>query len=200
MKKHTILLLTIAGLLIACNTVSTKKTQSTQTEKPNQSDYKIGEKWIWLEKSVANKKIRWEGKEYQEVVTYEGSLGLWNGTDTVLIDSTSKHEQSKTPFRDWPLVVGKKWKYESEWQNAEGTSMKTNQEVEVVSYEEVVVLAGRFMAYKIEHTGTFTNSKSGSGTMNDTYWYAPTLKVDIKHAQDDGYGSYMLELYDYKSK
>lgn len=197
MKKYIIKLLIIAGLLSACNTVSSKK---TKTKKPNLSNYKIGEKWTWLEKSVAGEKIRWEGKEHLEVVAFEGSLGLWNGSDTTLITNTPKQEQSKTPFRDWPLVVGKKWKYESVWENAEGTSMRTDQDVEVVAYEEVVVLAGRFMAYKIEHKGTFTNSKAGSGKMNDTYWYAPALKVDIRHTQDDGYGSYMLELYDYKSK
>jgi hypothetical protein len=148
---------------------------------------------------VAGEKIRWEGEERMEVVHYNGSLGFWNGTDTVLVSNNSDRNQSSTPFRDWPLKVGKKWKYESEWKNAEGTAMITSQDVEVVSYGEVVVLAGRFMAYKIEHVGTFTNTKSGSGKMNDTYWYSPALKMNIRHVQDDGYGSYVLELYDYKS-
>jgi hypothetical protein len=35
--------------------------------------------------------------------------------------------------------------------------------------------------------------------MKEVYWYAPALKTNIKHIQDDGYGSYVLELYDYKS-
>jgi hypothetical protein len=198
MKKHALLLLVI-GLLNACSTAPATKTEESLTEKPSLNEYRIGEKWTWLEKSVAGEKIRWEGEERLEVVDFNGSLGLWNGTDTILVSNYFDQESSSTPFRKWPLKVGKKWKYESRWTNAEGTAMITSQDVEVVSYGEVVVLAGRFMAYKIEHTGTFTNSKSGSGKMNDTYWYAPALKMNIRHTQDDGYGSYVLELYDYKS-
>jgi hypothetical protein len=199
MKKHALLLLVAIGLLNACNTAPTTKTEATLTERSSLNEYKIGEKWTWLEKSVAGEKIRWEGEERLEVVDFNGSLGFWNGIDTILVASTLTQEHSSTPFRDWPIEVGKKWKYESEWKNAEGTAMITSQDVEVVSYGEVAVLAGRFMAYKIEHKGTFTNSRAGSGKMNDTYWYAPALKKDIKHVQDDGYGSYVLELYDYKS-
>lgn len=198
MKKYSVIFITMA-LLYACNTAPKEEKESISTQKPSLEDYQIGEKWTWMEKSVAGEKIRWEGQDKQEVVAYEGSLGFWNGNDTTLISNSIKEEKSETPFRDWPLEVGKKWTYESKWENAEGTAMITNQEVEVVSYEEVVVLAGRFMAYKIEHKGTFTNTKAGSGKMNDTYWYAPALKTSIKHAQDDGYGSYMFELYDYKS-
>lgn len=198
MKKYALLLIAI-GLLNACNNASGIPKEAAVTEQPSLNEYKVGEQWTWLEKSVAGEKIRWEGEERLEVVGFNGSLGFWNGTDTVLVSSTLTQAQSSTPFRDWPLKVGKKWKYESEWKNAEGTAMITSQDVEVVSYGAVAVLAGQFMAYKIKHKGTFTNSRSGSGKMNDTYWYAPALKMDIKHVQDDGYGSYMLELYDYKS-
>jgi hypothetical protein len=198
MKKYALLLIAL-GLLNGCNTASRTQKEITVTEQPSLNDYRVGEQWTWLEKSVAGEKVRWEGEERLEVVDFNGSLGVWNGTDTVLVSSTLTQAPSSTPFRDWPLKVGKKWKYESEWKNAEGTAMITSQDVEVVSYGAVAVLAGRFMAYKIEHKGTFTNSRSGSGKMNDTYWYAPALKMNIKHVQDDGYGSYVLELYDYKS-
>lgn len=198
MKKYALLLIAI-GLLDACTNVSTVEEEYVSTDQPSLEDYTVGEHWTWLEKSVAGEMIRWEGTDSMEVVNYNGSLGFWNGTDTIPVSNTTSQEQSSTPFRGWPLEVGKKWKYVSEWKNAEGTAMITSQDVEVVSYEEVVVLAGRFKAYKIEHKGTFTNTKSGSGKMDDTYWYAPALKTNIKHTQDDGYGSYILELYDYKS-
>jgi hypothetical protein len=198
MKKYTLFVF-VLGLLIACNTAPSAKTEVTTTEKPSLNEFSIGEKWTWIEKSMAGEQIRWEGEEQLEVVDFNGNLGFWHGSDTVLISTNLDQEQSSTPFRDWPLKVGKKWKYESEWKNAEGTAMITSQDVEVVSYGEVTVLAGRFMAYKIEHTGTFTNTNSGSGKMNDTYWYSPALKMNIRHTQDDGYGSYVLELYGYKS-
>jgi len=178
---------------------NTDSLSQTITDKPTLEDYKVGEKWTWIEKSVAGEKIRWEGEDRLEVVAFKGSLGFWNGADTFLISTRLPQETSSTPFRDWPLAVGKKWKYESDWKNAEGTPMKTSQDVEVVSYGEVTVLAGRFMAYKIEYKGTITNSIGGSAKIKEAFWYAPTLKTNIRHVQDDGYGSYVLELYDYKS-
>jgi hypothetical protein len=202
MKKNAILYLVAILVLNSCTNTPKTTTSTTPkviTDKPTLNDYNIGEKCTWLEKSVAGEKIRWEGKELQEVVEFKGTLGFWNGVDTVLVSSTLNQKQSSTPFRNWPLKVGKKWKYESDWVNAEGTPMKTSQDVEVVSYGEVTVLAGRFMAYKIEYNGTITNSIGGSAKMKEVYWYAPALKTNIKHIQDDGYGSYVLELYDYKS-
>lgn len=114
MKKYALLLIAI-GLLNGCITTSRTQKEVTVTEKPSLSDYKLGEKWTWLEKSVAGEKIRWEGEERLEVVDFNGTLGFWNGTDTVLVSNTLTQEQSSTPFRNWPLKVGEKWKYESEW-------------------------------------------------------------------------------------
>lgn len=203
MTKHIFLYLSVISILNSCTTSSPKTTpqeaNQTITNTPSLNDYTIGEKWTWIEKSVAGEKIRWEGKDRLEVVAFNGTLGFWNGTDTVLVSNHLPQEVSQTPFRDWPLQVGKKWKYESEWQNAEGTPMTTSQDVEVVSYGEVTVLAGRFMAYKIDYSGTITNSIGGSAEIKESFWYAPALKSNIRHIQDDGYGSYVFELYDYKS-
>ena len=214
MKNYTKIVLIVLMAFNACKKESnittsettTAKTESSETttsetvsSEPTLNEYNKGEKWTWLEKSVAEGKIRWEGKDILEVVEFKGSLGFWNGNDTVMVSSTLNQEKSSTPFRKWPLKVGEKWKYESDWKNAEGTPMKTSQDVEVVSYGAEAVLAGRFMAYEIVHKGTITNSIGGSSVVNETYWYAPALKMNIKHIQDDGYGSYVYELYDYKS-
>jgi len=204
MKNYTIIVLIVLMAFNACkkeSKIATSKTTTSETvsSEPTLNEYNIGEKWTWLEKSVAEGKIRWEGKDILEVVAFKGSLGYWNGNDTIMISSTLNQEKSSTPFRKWPLKVGKKWKYESNWKNSEGTPMITSQDVEVVSYGEETVLAGRFMAYKIVHKGTITNSIGGSSEINETYWYAPALKMNINHIQDDGYGSYVFELYDYQT-
>lgn len=213
MKNYTILVLIVIMALNACKkdshsttpemkatdpTNSKSETSELVTSEPAVDAYRKGEKWVWLEKSVAEGRIRWEGEELQEVVGFEGSLGFWNGRDTILISNTLNQEQGSTPYLSWPLKVGKKWKYKSEWKNSEGTPMTTSMDVEVVSYGEEAVLAGRFAAYKIEYKGTITNSIGGSSNIHETYWYSPELKVNIKKVQDDGYGSYVLELYDYK--
>ena len=208
MKNYTILVLIAFITLNACKKESTTTTtdpatsditsSTPVTSEPTLNDHRIGEKWVWLEKSVAEGKIRWEGKELQEIVAFKGSLGLWNGKDTILVSNTLNQEQSSTPYWSWPLKVGKKWKYESDWKNSEGTPMKTSMDVEVVSYGEEAVLAGRFEVYTIEYNGTITNSIGGSSEIHEVYWYAPALKTNIRKVQDDGYGSYVLELYDYK--
>ena len=167
------------------------------TNKPTLNDYKIGEKWVWNWKRTVEGEVRAEGEDMQEVVDYHGELGFWNGVDTVRILTTLDQKQSNTPFRSWPLFVGKKWKYESEWENNEGTKGKTSQDAEVVSFEELNVAAGKFIAYKIEYTGIVTNSRGYNGEMSDTWWYSPDLKTYIKHVNNDGYGVYTNELISY---
>ena len=190
MTNKVILQLTALVLLLSgCS--------SSTTNKPSLNDYQIGEKWVWNWKRTVEGEVRAEGKDIQEVVGYHGESGFWNGTDTVRISTTLDKKQSSTPFRSWPLYVGKKWKYESEWENNEGTKGKTSQDAEVVSFEEVNIPAGKFMAYKIEYKGMVTNSRGFKGKMSDTWWYCPELKTYIRHVNKDGYGVYTNELTSY---
>jgi hypothetical protein len=187
--RKVLFLLPVVLIFMGCST--------STTNEPTLNDYKIGEKWVWNWKRTVEGEVRAEGEDIQEVVDYNGVLGFWNGVDTVRISAFLNQEQSSTPFRDWPLFVGKKWKYESEWENNEGTKGKTSQDAEVVSFEELNVAAGNFMAYKIEYKGIVTNSRGYKGEMSDTWWYAPELKTYIKHVNDDGYGVYTNELTHY---
>lgn len=189
MKKGVITKLILVLLLASCT--------STKTNEPIVKDYRIGEKWTWKWERKVEGEVRAEGEDIQEVVKYKGTLGLWNGSDTLEIPITPNKSQSSTPFRNWPLQVGKKWKYESEWANNEGTTGKTSQDVEIVSFEELHVEAGKFMAYKIEYKGIVTNSRGFKGEMTDIWWYSPALKTYIKHINDDGYGLYTNELTSY---
>lgn len=170
---------------------------STKTSEPIVKDYQIGEKWTWKWERKVKGEVRAEGEDLQEVVKYNGTLGLWNGVDTIQIPIEANKNQGSAPFRNWPLEVGKKWKYVSEWENNEGTTGKTSQDVEIVSFEELNVEAGKFMAYKIEYKGIVTNSRGFKGEMTDIWWYSPKLKTYIKHINDDGYGLYTNELISY---
>lgn len=182
-------LLAVLLFLSSCSTLTTNK--------PALNDYNMGEKWVWHWKRSIEGAIRAEGEDFQEVVAYQGELGFWNGVDTVLISTVLNQKQSSTPFRSWPLYVGKKWKYESEWENNEGTTGKTSQDAEVISFEELNVVAGKFMAYQIAYKGIVTNSRGFKGEMSDTWWYSPDLKTYIKHINNDGYGVYTNELIRY---
>ncbi len=199
MKDYAILLIMAIVGINACTNAPKNKVADAVTEEATLKDFKIGEKLMWKWKRSVEGEIRAEGEDLKEVVAFKGTLGFSYGVDTVLVSSTLNQEQSSTPFRDWPLEVGKKWKYEDEWENNEGTTGKTSQDVEITSFEELQVVAGKFMAYKIEYKGLVTNSRGFKGEMNDTWWYSPELKTYIKHKNDDGYGIYVNELINYTS-
>ena len=207
MKKNVILLVMILMTLNACTSNKASKTETetktvdTVTEEPTIKDYVVGEKWEYTWKVSAGEEIRGEGIDLKEVVNYKKGLGFLYGQDTVQITNPSS-EKSTTPYRAWPLKVGKKWKYESESANNEGDKMTIKQDVEVVSYGDVTVKGGVFKAFKIVYTGTVRNhkySKTGAPS-NDVWWYAPALKSYIKHTQDNGDVStyaYVNELISY---
>lgn len=184
----------VISLLFSC-----ANNTSTVTKQPTLNDYEIGEKWTWNWKRSVNGEVRAQGEDYQEVVKYKNTLGFNYGKDTLKITTILDRKPSKTPRYDWPLEVGKKWKYEFEWSNDEGTTGKTSQDVEVVSYDQVTVAAGKFMAYTIVYNGRISNSRGFDGKLVDTWWYAPKLKTYIKRTQDDGEGLYVNELTVYSS-
>lgn len=190
----TLLSAVVISLLFSCATPST-----IVTEKPTLNDYEIGEQWTWDWRRSVNGEVRAQGKDYQEVVKYKNTLGFNNGKDTLTIAAILDRKPSKTPRYDWPFKVGKKWRYEVKWSNDEGTTGKTSQDAEIVSYDEVTVTAGKFMAYKIEYKGRISNSRGFDGKLVDIWWYAPAIKTYIKHTQDDGEGIYVNELIKYSN-
>lgn len=171
------------------------------TNQPTLNDYKIGEKLTLKWVSSVDGEVRGEGEDIREVVDYRGKLGLWNGFDTLKIADILNQKQSETPYRDWPLEVGKKWKYESEWTNESGEKGITSQDVEILSYEEIELQAGKFMAYKMKYDGYIQNYEvGGKGKVIDTVWYSPKLKFNVRHTQESGGGfRYTNELIHYIS-
>lgn len=193
--KHSILLLFAYLLCSACSNSTTSKI----THKPTLADFKAGEKMIFKWESTLNGVRQRGGTDVREYVDYKGEVALWTGFDTIKIATILNKKQSKTPYRDWPLEVGKKWKYESEWTNESGENGMSSQDAEIISYEELQLPAGHFMAYKIEYKGFIQNfAVGGKGMTKDTYWYAPALKQNIKHIQEgEGGFVYTNELIEY---
>ena len=171
---------------------------STVTKQPTLSDYTVGEKWVWKYKGVsAEGEVRSAGEDTREIVSQDGVLGMVVGTDTIPITDIVKPEESETPRYDWPLEIGKKWKYEKNWTSEDGTTGSQNQDVEILSFKEETVEAGTFMAYTIQYQGTITNSRGYSADTKEIWWYAPAVKNFIKLTQiQDGF-SYEEELKQY---
>ncbi|MGK0316503.1 MAG: hypothetical protein ACI86M_002738 [Saprospiraceae bacterium] len=188
---------------IATEIVPKKAVDTVIANEPTIEDYVVGEQWEYTWKTTSEEKILGEGIDIKEVVVYKKGLGFLYGIDTIQITNPSS-QKSATPNKDWPLEVGKKWRYESEEPNGVGDRMTIKQEAEVISYGDVTVKSGTFKAFKIVYTGTVRNhkySKTGAPS-NDVWWYAPALKSYIKHTQDNGdvsTYSYVNELIRYSN-
>ena len=89
----------------------------------------------------------------------------------------------------WPLQVGKKWRAPARWVDhvvRPDWSGDYWTDFEVLAYEEVAVPAGRFMAFKVAHTGSPSNDRY------ETLWYSPQVGAFVKilwgRTEENGYG------------
>lgn len=193
MKSRFIILFALV-ILGACN----DKTKSSITQQPTLADYTVGEKWVWKYKGVNTEgEVRSDGKDTREIVSFDGGLGMTIGKDTIPVTEIVKPDESETPKYDWPLEVGKKWKYENNWTSQDGTTGNQSQTAEVLSYKEETVEAGTFMAYTIEYTGKTSNSRGYSADEKEVWLYAPAVKNFIKLTQNQGDFRYVEELIEY---
>jgi len=190
-----VLTVIVTFLLNSCTNPS-----STVTKQPTLSDYTVGEKWTWKYKGVTTEgEVRSDGEDTRVIVSVDGVLGMLIGNDTIPVADIVKIDESKTPMYDWPLEVGKKWKYEKNWTSQDGTKGTQSQDVEILSFKEETVEAGTFMAYTIQYTGKITNSRGFSSDAEDVWWYAPELKNFIKLTQTQGDFLYVEELIAYSN-
>jgi hypothetical protein len=194
--NNQILILLIAVILCSCNDT----TKYGITQQPTLADYQVGEKWVWKYKGVTTEgEVRSDGKDTREIVSIDGDLGMTIGKDTIPVTDIVKPEESETPKYDWPLEVGKKWKYENNWTSQDGTTGTQSQDAEVLSYKEETVEAGKFMAYTIKYTGKITNSRGYSADETEVWLYAPAVKNFIKLTQNQGDFLYEEELIEYSN-
>lgn len=190
--------------LISCLVIVLMSSCLTQHEKvsgkPTIKEYTIGEKWEWKYKGQSTEGVvRSEGVDVKEIVYKNGELGMTHNKDTILVADLVKPSKSETPRFKWPLEVGKKWIYETDFTSAVGVKGVFRQNAEVISYEEVTVEAGTFMAYTIEYKGAITNS-NGLNLKTDEVWiYAPKIKNFIKLTQEQDGFIYHEELIKYSN-
>lgn len=173
-----------------------------EVQLPRVESFTVGETWEWKEKRVADdepNKTLMEGFDTRIVIIDNGEKKFIKkfsgGSKTYPIDRTDSKADEK-PFRKWPLKVGAKWEYEENWTSGDGTTGYTKQDVEVVAFEKITVLSGTYSAFKIVHRGIFKNAHGG-GAMNDTFWYAPEAKADVKHINESGGQTYTSVLVKY---
>ncbi len=165
---------------------------------PTIEDYSEGEKWVWKYKGETTQgEVRSEGEDTKQIVRLGDALGMTIDKDTVPLLDVVKPEESETPRYDWPLEVGKKWKYEINWTSQDGTTGKQSQDATVLSYKEETVAGGTFMAYTVEYKGTVSNSRGYSAQTDEVWLYAPEIKNFIKLTQTQDDFLYVEELIEY---
>lgn len=195
MKSQIVIFFAIV-MLSACSSPGT----SGITQQPTLADYQVGEKWVWKFKGVTTEgEVRSEGEDTREIVSVDGVLGMIIGNDTIPVTDIVKPDESETPKYDWPLEVGKKWKYENSWTSQDGTTGNQSQNAEILSYQEETVEAGTFMAYTIKYTGKTTNSRGYNANEEEVWLYSPEVKNFIKLTQTQGDFFYVEELIEYSN-
>ena len=108
---------------------------------------------------------------------------------------------------DFPLDVGKTWKYDYKTRRNDGNGFTTySVEAKVDGWEEVEVPAGKFKALKVTHASSYSTDTGGqkyNGQLLKTYWYSPQAKREVKFDfvdRGDGGDRGRTELVEYEVK
>ncbi|MDP2325923.1 MAG: hypothetical protein Q8N51_18110 [Gammaproteobacteria bacterium] len=123
--------------------------------------------------------------------------------DLNVLDSPRQSETNPGLLR-FPLEVGKRWRYDSQWIFKPKSSAGTvSMSVEVQARERVSVPAGEFDAFRLFALGKLggtspANSVYASETTT-TYWYAPAARAIVKSVHHNPYlGKTVVELVSVK--
>ncbi len=135
----------------------------------------------------------------------ERLLGTENGAPLTLtreLNVVDSPRQAETNSRllSFPLAVGKRWQYRSNWLFKPKSSRGSiDADVVVVAYESIDVPAGRFEAFKLQAVAELGGSSPSdtfyAGQTTTTYWYAPVARAIVKSVHHNPYqGSTTVEL------
>lgn len=138
-------------------------------------------------------------------VTPTGIEGTENGEPLMLtpelnVLESPRDRQSNPKALSFPLELGKRWRYASDWVfKAKGSKGSTTVEVTVVGHEKVKVPAGEFDAFKLLAkgglSGTSPINSQYAGETTETYWYAPMARAIVKSVRHNPYlGTTSVEL------
>lgn len=135
----------------------------------------------------------------------ERLLGTENGEPLTLtaelnVVDSPRQSESNPQTLSFPLEVGKRWRYTSNWlfkpKSSRGT---TSVDVVVIGHETVEVPAGTFQAFKLKATGELGGSSPSNtfyaGQTTTTYWYSPAARGVVKSVAHNPYqGTTTVEL------
>lgn len=142
-------------------------------------------------------------------ITPTGIEGTENGERLLLtpelnVLESPRSKDSNPKALSFPLEVGKRWRYGSDWVfKPKGSKGSSIVDVVVVGHEKVTVPAGEFESFKVVAKGSLhgmspINSVYG-GETTATYWYAPTVRAIVKSVTHNPYlGVFTVELVEFQ--
>jgi hypothetical protein len=195
----------VASLVILALALLVDSALAQTADRP---DVKVGDQWqfvayysvpsttpnrAWVITSVAPSGI--EGTENGEPLILTAELNVLE---------SPRHKESNPKALAFPLAVGKRWRYPSDWLfKAKGSNGTVLFDVTVVGHEKVTVPAGEFDAFKLTAKGALGGvspiNSQYAGDMTVTYWYAPAARAIVKSVSHNPYlGTSTVELVDFQ--
>lgn len=194
--------------VIAFATLASLSNTPAISQTAERPDVKVGDRWQfavyytvasttpsrnWLITSVSETSI--EGTEDGGPLTLTRELNV--------IESPRQRE-SNPRLLSFPLTIGKRWHYESDWLfKPKGSNGHVAVGVSVIAYESVKVPAGKFDAFKLTSkeklSGTSPIGSRYDGETSRTYWYAPAARAIVKSISHNPYlGPSTVELVSFE--
>ena len=111
--------------------------------------------------------------------------------DLNVVDSPERN-QSNPKALNFPLEVGKRWRYATDWLfKPKGSRGNIVVDVEVVAHERISVPAGEFEAFKLVSkgrvSGTSPINSQYDAVITTTYWYAAAPRAIVRSVTDNPY-------------
>ena len=163
------------------------------TDRP---EVKVGDRWQFVRYySVPSTKpnVAWEINSVTatEISGTENGQPLLMTPDLNVVDSPT-NKQSNPKALSFPLEVGKRWRFASDWLfKPIGSKGSIVVDVEVVAHEKVEVPAGEFEAFKLVSkgrvSGTSPINSQYDAVITTTYWYAAKARALVKSVTHNPY-------------
>lgn len=173
-------------------------------QKADTPEVKVGDQWqfaVYYAVPSATPNRAW-------VITSVGAAGI-EGTENgeplkltreLNVLDSPRSSESNPKALEFPLEVGKRWRYTSDWVfKPKKSNGRINVDVAVVGHEKVRVPAGEFDAFKLVAVsglqGTSPIGSEYAGDITETYWYAPASRAIVKSVRHNPYlGTSTFEL------
>jgi len=191
-----------AVVLLLCSMVPCFSQGLTRADRP---EVKVGDNWVFQGSDVRTGEKSPEtthtvseiGPDKIIVTTGAGTRTYtrdWNLVEVKTGEAVTAAAKPYWPTFQFPLEVGKKWEQQYESMTRGGERTYTGQRtMQVMGVETVIVPAGKFETFKIRIEGYYngsSNSGRWNGTLNETLWYSPAAKRNVKRELEERSGSY----------